>query len=255
MNIYLFICTHGELQTTKVSMDEVRAVADQWAQQHEEPQPPMVKPQYYREYSKEMLTIKSEMNLSRAEAIAEWKNRQPEVPDKNDGEYMDKMIAYEQQKMSVTANEMVMRGCLVRCESGAMPVREAVNSKQSSEDFVTLFKVQKDPQAFTELYYHILNNSELTGSAITNAIDSLGYTWYERPLLEVVNSGIIPKGNVSSSWPSMGAMAAKEVEGIGPYKFKQLEIREQADIVGIYLVDSWIRWLRYDEEKRKSEKN
>lgn len=254
MKIYNFVCEYGTIETIRVNMDDVRSIVNKWSNENPAPSPPLKRPEYYREYAKEMLAIKEEMGISRQEAIEEWRNRQQKVPNVEDESYKAQMNIYKQKQVAIMAGEMIMMGIIINCNGERIPLREAIKKGCVSEkDLLMIAKVRINAETYRNLYYHILNISELTEQAVMEAIDRLGYIWEGKPLVEWANSGVIPKGSSSSSWASLGAMAAKEVEGIGPYKFKQLEIAEQAEITAIYLVDGWLKALQYEKQKSEQE--
>lgn len=233
-------------------MDLVREAVSEWEEKNPPPQPPLKPPTYYREHSKEMLAIKKELGCSRQDAIKEWQNRAEQVLDEDDSEYKESSKIHKGKMGGVSANHFILNGCVFENGSKYVTMLEALINKINIDTNV-FSKIRIDTKAFNDLLEFIIDHSELTERLVRKSIVDLGYLWHGKPIIEWIDSGALPKGSASSSWVSLGTMAAKEIEKIGPVKFKALEIIEQAQITAVYLIDSWLKGLRFQEEEAKRE--
>lgn len=245
---YTFVCKYGNQTIRPVDMDAIRDRVAEWERSVPPPVPPLIAPEYWRENAKEMLVIKEELGCSRKEAIEEWKRRQEPVLDEKDKDYLEKKRAHNSIRYIYTASEVILDGVLIH---DGISLRQAVEQKLGSDKYKSLKKIKEDREEYKRLFQFIFDNSELNEKLIERKIDEFGYKWNGRSLVEIWKDGGIPKGDTSSNWKAMGAVAAMEVESIGPVKYGRLEIDEQASIIAIYLAQSWLTAL--DGEKRRLE--
>jgi len=241
---------YGAIPIAPVNMDHIREVnLPDWESKNPQPIPPKTKPEYMRENASEMIAIKDELGLSRAKAIEEWQNRQESVPDLMDKNYLSEMKLWQNRRNTYFATIVCLYGI---CNDDGKRLVEMLIDKDVDGQLSEVYaKIKADGKEFGILFERIVEISELTQSLVIKKIKELGYLWNGVCIIEASKS--LEKGNVASNWKSMGYVAGKEVESIGPVKFRQLSIEEQAEIVAIHLTSTWVTALQHEENKRKME--
>lgn len=246
---YIFNSKYGDLVTKRIQMDASLKALEDWHEENDAPEPPMIKPKYMWENAKEVEKIiadakKEGKSIAKHKAREIWLEQAELIPDEKDEEYLKELADYNGRGKWHMFTHMIDSGAVMfRAHTG-----EALNA-----DKETLQEVLADSEELSRLYVHCMETNMLTESAVIKEINMLKRTWRGSPLLDWIQDERKKPSNGGETF--FGFVVKLCASNQMPrHEFEDLPIRQQSKQAAAWLVTSYESYL-LSEEARERNKN